>query len=765
MPTVILLPNAVAGGSPGLTAAAWSGGAPASVQAALSDHGPSSDYSYVQESYGQSSTFSDLTAGITTRVLFTTTTLPAGAVIKKVTPYMRAFTAFSSSSSGSGAPLLDGGGFPQMYTIPTYAKVYMRVADADTTLLDSDSPGVFTQPLGLVNLENARFIQYAYSEGDPMTETWTVKGVPTGSSIGKALTAQQIVDTLALGWRWNLDPDYAAAPIGAFVVAVWLEVEYVSAPVASALTLVPLDAASRTTRPGISWTYTDSDGGPQSKYDVFLWSSADYLDANFSPFATSFVASNGTTRTPRAYVQGTGAATSWIADQDIVDGTTYRFHVRVGKAMDSETVWSATATSSFVAALLPPPAPVTPVVTREAANFRTKIDLAFLNNMLSTDAGSFEVSTGGWTGAGNATVARTTAQFSSGSASLGVTSIAAGDMNAWLPAPYNVPVVVGKTYTALASFRAATVGRQTLVGISWRNAADVEISVSTGTSSADTTGTFGQRTVTGVAPANAVKANIFVRVVGTAGAGELHYVDKASLAPGSSTTWTRGGLMYNPGKAYVERSSDGGTTWQTVYLAAAANGASGPYLPIYTSSFNQEFTGYDVSAAPNVSYIYRTRGIYVDDGGYPSTSPYSANSSSVAATQTSWLLRDPTNESAHLVLRITGDLDSVAEEANGVFRPLGRSRHVVVSDASLGEQFDLPIQVRGVTERQSVETLRATSRSRPLLLQSDMGDQWWVKVTGPRKRTLLNNITRKTTPVYNITLPLVEVDPIAGSSV
>lgn len=145
---------------------------------------------------------------------------------------------------------------------------------------------------------------------------------------------------------------------------------------------------------------------------------------------------------------------------------------------------------------------------------------------------------GGWAATLNCAVAQSTAQAAEGTHSLALTSTAAGDMAAGtLSGTNGVPVTAGSQYTALASFRSAVSARTCAVIIDWYNSAGTLLSSSTGTGAADSTSAWTQVSVTANAPVGATTAAVRAYVTATGGASEVHYVDKASLLAGSSTTW------------------------------------------------------------------------------------------------------------------------------------------------------------------------------------------------------------------------------------
>lgn len=144
---------------------------------------------------------------------------------------------------------------------------------------------------------------------------------------------------------------------------------------------------------------------------------------------------------------------------------------------------------------------------------------------------SFDGSVAGWFNRSNATLAATSAQFHSGTGSMSVTSVAAGAASV----TYNtrVPVTPGMPYTLSAWVMAATAGRTVNLAVDWYNASGTLVSTSPLIAGADVTGSWTQVTGQVTPPAGAATGQIWMSVLGTAAAGEVHYVDDVSFTSGS----------------------------------------------------------------------------------------------------------------------------------------------------------------------------------------------------------------------------------------
>jgi hypothetical protein len=151
-------------------------------------------------------------------------------------------------------------------------------------------------------------------------------------------------------------------------------------------------------------------------------------------------------------------------------------------------------------------------------------------NLLTPNQASIETDATGWAVDTNCTIARSTTQALDGTASLELTSIAAGQMRAKTHpgTTGGFPVVGGKAYTAIMSGRAAVTPVNMQININWYDAAGIFISVSTPVAVADTTSSWTVISNTAVAPATARFAVIYVQFTAV-GIGEVHYVDRISL--------------------------------------------------------------------------------------------------------------------------------------------------------------------------------------------------------------------------------------------
>jgi len=168
---------------------------------------------------------------------------------------------------------------------------------------------------------------------------------------------------------------------------------------------------------------------------------------------------------------------------------------------------------------------------------------------------SFEVNTGGWYVGGNATLAQSTAQAFVGSASMSMTSIAAGNMTAALGS--NPAVTAGLNYWASGYFYAATSARGVSVNIDWYGASGY-LSTTAGTPVSDVTTGWTRVSVYGAAPTNATYAQLVFRVIATGAAGEVHYLDGVLFEQTTTLgSYFEGGPGTTPDSLTVWRQADG----------------------------------------------------------------------------------------------------------------------------------------------------------------------------------------------------------------
>ena len=167
-------------------------------------------------------------------------------------------------------------------------------------------------------------------------------------------------------------------------------------------------------------------------------------------------------------------------------------------------------------------------------------------NLLTPNQASIETDASGWTAStGSPTLARSTAQFLDGAASLSLTAVAAGPATIAATSFPTSPIVPGKLYTARCSSRAAATPRQVGCQINWYTGpSSGYISTSTGTLVINTTSGWTEVLVTILAPPTANYAQVGLYVPSSPVAGEVHYFDRVSLVE-AAEVWTLNGSAWD----------------------------------------------------------------------------------------------------------------------------------------------------------------------------------------------------------------------------
>lgn len=93
-----------------------------------------------------------------------------------------------------------------------------------------------------------------------------------------------------------------------------------------------------------------------------------------------------------------------------------------------------------------------------------------------------------------------------------------------------------------------------------------------------------------------------------------------------------------------------------------------------------------------------------------------------------WWLKDPTDPTLNIRLRVDGGPQIISPQPHGVFAPLGADTQIVTADTPKGDVVDLVLSFLDKAAFDALAALRATGRT--LLLQSKMTRQWYVAMTG-----------------------------------
>ncbi len=149
-----------------------------------------------------------------------------------------------------------------------------------------------------------------------------------------------LTQTLIDGLRVDVGAGASGSPVR--VHEVYLDVVYATVPV---VTVTNLGIVTTSSSPAISWSYTQgSDGGVQSRYQVRVFSAAQYGIVGFDPETS-----------PATYDSGIvfGSAVSHVVGP-LADATTYRAYVRAAQTINGEPQWSVWNFDEFEASFNQP---------------------------------------------------------------------------------------------------------------------------------------------------------------------------------------------------------------------------------------------------------------------------------------------------------------------------------------------------------------------------------------------------------------------------
>ena len=398
--------------------------------------------------------------------------------------------------------------------------------------------------LGVISDRNGREVSYSvpYTKLNTLALTTVDTALKLTASPTGAAWTQTAIDNLVVKFTDN-------ATVSADRSGLYeLFVDVVTQSRPSVTVTAPSGTVSDTTFPSVTWTYADTDGAPQSAYEIKVFDSATYLAGTFSADTSTPTVSTGV-------VASTNDGQTLEAD--LSDGTTYRAYVRVAKLVNGANYFSDWAYSQFT---IDVDAPATPLIsaTYDSEIGAVTVTIFGRTNNLSANQASLETNTTGWEAVTNCAIARSTAQASVGSASLSMTASAAGDMVASTTAATKFTVTANQEFSATADFRANSTSRSAQVGIRYLSTSGSTISTTYGTAVTATSSAWTTAEAVVLAPATATHAQVFVKIT-SAGSAEVHYVDKIAFHSGDDPVFTRGG--FSNFAFDVERSDDSGTTY------------------------------------------------------------------------------------------------------------------------------------------------------------------------------------------------------------
>lgn len=302
-------------------------------------------------------------------------------------------------------------------------------------------------------------------------------GTVTSASNSVALTIPTALKDIPLRWKVQItDRD---AVVGAFS-------NYQLFYVRDAPTLSGVAATTTTPAPVASWSFTASAGRFEVSYRVTY---AYQSTPSVLVYDTGIVSGSGLSATPpHALFMNTDAVQTVVTVTD-------------------NTGLSASVTINYTIAYTPPAAP------------------------------DFTVDSSGYDTLGYAAVIWYTNMIPAASAGPQTVTNPSGGTATTTIGP--LPVLAGQTYSALALMAPASgvTPRNTAVAIEWRDASNVVVGTSLSASLLESGAGTVQPTITALAPANAVKANLIVQVFSTA-AAEHHNLTQPQFYTGGFTAET-----------------------------------------------------------------------------------------------------------------------------------------------------------------------------------------------------------------------------------
>lgn len=135
----------------------------------------------------------------------------------------------------------------------------------------------------------------------------------------------------AMTFRW-----YSPVLTGELLYDVYATLVYATQPTCAVT--APTGSITTTSTPSVTWTHTPgSDGGAQTRYQVRVFSAAEYTVSGFDPGVSPCTWTSGDTA---------GSNTSTTSGT-LANSTTYRAYVRTAQTINGQSHWSEWAYSSF----------------------------------------------------------------------------------------------------------------------------------------------------------------------------------------------------------------------------------------------------------------------------------------------------------------------------------------------------------------------------------------------------------------------------------
>jgi hypothetical protein len=477
-----------------------------------------------------------------------------------------------------------------------------------------------------------------------------------------------------------------------------------SAPVVDVVT--PLGLVYGETTPLVTWTYTGLDA--QASYEVRILVEDPAIDD---------------TNPVLGQVWTSGVVNSSIARQhrvatSLTNGVAYRAYVRSTSTTAVASPWDY---STFSISVVPPSGPL--IEISDAVSYDTDVPYVRMNLTAQSSflSAAQDAGTSGWINDTNTTVAAQANDSvlqifqgvkltSVGSGLMGIvtdvgTPPAAPFGQPALTGPLSFPVVPGVAYTGLAGMKSASLTRSARVRIRWYDADDgtgTLLSEDVGDQVAISTAGYSQVILSAVAPVGAMLARMVIEVLGSVGAGEIFYMAFPAFTPGRATGWSPGGYSGTQ-TLRIQRSIDGGTTWETI-------------IDRLKPDYAQRASGTDRLMPYGVDVKYRAY-TEVDPGAGAILSSGSSLVATLLVESNTWGIRDPADELAEFNAYVVGHKRG-DDESSSVHYPSGREFPVVDTEGIHGAKGSLSIYVFAGDIVRVTEVLR---RVVPMIAQTPSG--------------------------------------------
>lgn len=503
----------------------------------------------------------------------------------------------------------------------------------------------------------------------------------------------------------------------------------------------PTGTVTDTNTPTVTWTETlDSDGGAQTKYEVKVFSAAQYGAGGFDPSTSTATYSSGTL---------SGSSLSHAVTTALADAT-YRAYVRVGQTVKGSTHWSDWDYEGFVSDATYPDTPSI-TLTAQASDGRIKVELDDAATGPSTHMFEVQVSRdGGTTWEAMRLLTDDDGRVAPASQNLVTNPSFETDTTGWStssPAYHINSGAVLTRQTPGVAQSGAYVGQIVTPGSA--AAEGVAYAFSGYTFLAGTAYTLSMRVM-----ANA--ATDVDLILGKASADAAR--SDLSLAAGTwtdiSVTWTPaadGTAVY----AVLRTDLAGSAVARTIQIDAVkveAASSAGTYF-----EGAQPVTVYDYEAANGGATYYRARALHSYSGEYAVSSWVTAHTSWSSST---WWLKHPTKPAMNLAVVPYSAPGISRASRQGVFNVLGRKFPVVVDGVRGGRSGTLVLEVD--TDEEHVALVKLLDETTTLLLQARSGHHFedaWVRFQSQDGTRIVDKLEAE--PTFE-SLPWVEVDRPAG---